>query len=137
MNMTLKISSEPTNIREVEHFVQDLCNSLNIHGDLHCNILISLTEAVNNAIHHGNCLDAKKFVVVSSGIEGQTLSVMVSDEGQGFDPADVPDPTLQDNICECGGRGVFLIRQLADDVQYLNNGSTVHLAFKLAQLGPH
>ncbi len=133
--MTLKISSQPTSIREVEHFVQDLCNRLNIEGDLHCNILISLTEAVNNAIHHGNGLDASKYVQVRSGLEGHTLSVMVSDEGQGFNPSDVPDPTLHDNICECGGRGVFLIHQLADDVKYLNNGSTVHLAFKLSQVG--
>lgn len=129
--MTLKISSTPTSIKKVETYVQSLCSRLNIKDDMHCNILISLTEAVNNAIRHGNNLDSNKFVLVESGLEKKTLSVVISDEGKGFDPEALADPTAEENIYECGGRGVFLIKQLADDVHFLNNGSTVKLAFRL------
>ena len=131
MNMTLKISSRPSSIQKVENFVQDLRSRLDIKDDKYCNILISLTEAVNNAIHHGNHLDESKFVVVTTGYKESKLMVSISDEGPGFDPSSVADPTCAENICECGGRGVFLIKQLADEVHYLNNGSTVKLSFHI------
>jgi serine/threonine-protein kinase RsbW len=129
--MTLKISSCPSSIQKVENFVQDLRSRLDIKDDKYCNILISLTEAVNNAIHHGNNLDESKFVIVQTGYQGSKLLVSISDEGRGFDPSAVADPTCSENICECGGRGVFLIKQLADEVHYLNNGSTVRLSFHI------
>jgi serine/threonine-protein kinase RsbW len=129
--MTLKISSRPSSIQKVENLVQDLRSRLDIKDDKYCNILISLTEAVNNAIHHGNNLDESKFVIVQTGYQGSKLMVSISDEGRGFDPSAVADPTCSENICECGGRGVFLIKQLADEVHYLNNGSTVRLSFHI------
>lgn len=131
MNMTLKISSTPTNIQKIEHFVQNLCSELNVPGEKYCNILISMTEAVNNAIRHGNNLDENKYVMVRSGLEKRKLIFVISDEGSGFDPENIEDPTKEENIYKCGGRGVFLIRQLADDVDFLDNGSTIKLAFQI------
>jgi len=115
----------------VEPFVQDLCTELNVSGDKYCNILISMTEAVNNAIRHGNNLDETKYVLVKSGIQQRELFFVISDEGAGFDPSAIDDPTKEENLCKCGGRGVFLIRQLADRVDFLDNGSTIKLAFQI------
>lgn len=128
----LKISSCPSNIRQIEGFVQGLCQEFNIQQELYPNILISLTEAVNNAIRHGNNMDVKKQVCISLKRRSNRICFRVSDEGCGFDPREVQDPTTDENIYRIGGRGVFLIRELADEVQYLNNGSTVEMAFKLA-----
>lgn len=128
----LKISSCPSNIRVVEGFVQHLCQEMNVTQDLYPNILISLTEAVNNAIRHGNNLDESKQVEITlvNSVPNK-ICLRVSDEGRGFDVNDIKDPTTSENIFRIGGRGVFLIRELADEVHFLNNGSTVEMAFKL------
>lgn len=128
----LKISSCPSNIRVVEGFVQHLCQEMNVKQDLYPNILISLTEAVNNAIRHGNNLDENKKVEISIVTsQPNCICLRVSDEGHGFDVNDVQDPTMGDNVFRIGGRGVFLIRELADEVHFLNNGSTVEMAFNI------
>jgi serine/threonine-protein kinase RsbW len=127
----LKITSCPSNIQQLEGFVQLLCNEYGIKKDLYPNILISLTEAVNNAIHHGNNLDMNKCVEITSMCRSHHLCVRVKDEGHGFDHNDVKDPTADENIFRIGGRGVFLIRELADEVHFLNNGNTVEMAFKI------
>jgi serine/threonine-protein kinase RsbW len=96
---------------------------------LYPNILISLTEAVNNAVQHGNRNDISKIVCVRSQKLKHTLHCEISDEGRGFDPEKVPDPTSPENIEKPGGRGVFLMRQLSDKVRFKDNGSTVELEF--------
>ena len=128
----LKISSCPSNIRQIEGFVDGLCKEYNVRQDLYPNILISLTEAVNNAIHHGNNLDKSKEVCISLVRRSNKIFLRVSDQGCGFDHNAVKDPTAEENIYRLGGRGVFLIKELADEVHFLNNGSTVEMAFKLA-----
>ena len=115
----------------VETFVQGICADYNLEKDVYSNILISLTEAVNNAITHGNNEDESKFVQVESRLQKPFLNVRVSDEGLGFNPNALPDPTIDDNVCRIGGRGVFLIRQLSDDVTFRDNGRTVEMSFKV------
>ena len=127
----LRISSDPGNIRQVERFVRNICEEHRIREALFPNILISLTEAVNNAIIHGNNQDQTKFVVVRSDCQPKCLSIHISDEGLGFNPKSIKDPTEEENICCDGGRGVFLIRELSDRVVFLNNGSTVKIEFQL------
>ena len=127
----LRLPSCPKSIVEVEAFVKELSEKFNISQDKYPNILISLTEAVNNAILHGNRKDEKKYVKIASAQTLVGIKLSVSDEGTGFDPAAVPDPTATENIDCCGGRGVFLIRQLSDQVSYFNNGSTVEMHFRL------
>lgn len=127
----LKVPSNPRNISVVETFVNRMVEKYKISPDLHCNILVSLTEAVNNAILHGNCCDETKNVQIQFKRSKNTLAIRVSDEGCGFDLQNVPDPTAPENLTKCGGRGVFLIRQLSDAVKYHNNGSTVEMQFKI------
>jgi serine/threonine-protein kinase RsbW len=83
------------------------------------NVQLALQEALMNAILHGSHSDPGKRVRVSVAIEeGATVIIVVKDSGAGFDPNKIPDPTLGDNIYRDRGRGVFLIRQLMDEVEY-------------------
>ncbi len=127
----LKLASRTGSVSEVEPFVIHLVNRYNLGPDKQCDILISLTEAVTNAIVHGNREAEDKTVSVNMSKERNCLAVRVSDEGSGFDYHNLPDPTSPENLCKCGGRGVFLMRQLADKIRFFNNGSTVEMLFNL------
>lgn len=130
--LMLRIKSSPCQIDCIESFVKNLKAKYKLTQDLHDNILISLTEAVNNAIIHGNKADEKKFVKINCEEKTQKVVIRISDEGVGFNPNKVADPTLQENIECCGGRGVFIMKQLADDIHFLDNGRTVEMHFKTA-----
>ena len=127
----LKLPSDPRNISVVESFVNRMVEQYKISPDLHCNILVSLTEAVNNAIIHGNRGDESKNVLIQFKRIKNLIAIRVSDEGGGFDPQKIPDPTTPENLTRCGGRGVFLMHQLSDQICYHNNGSTVEMQFKI------
>lgn len=126
---TLILKSCSQSICQLEDLVTQLSKEYHITTDKYPDILISLTEAVNNAIIHGNLSDEKKMVRIEWRHTGQALSFRVTDEGAGFDPQAVPDPTAQENISCCGGRGVYLMRQLADEVSYCDKGSQVTISF--------
>jgi len=127
----LVITSDPSNISKVESYLHSFKQQFDSIDDRYPDILISLTEAVNNAIIHGNKEDESKKVKINMVGSAQSLEVHVSDEGPGFDAEDVPDPTSPENIECCGGRGVFIMTSLADRLSYKNNGSTVEMYFKL------
>ena len=100
----ISIASNPDNIVEVENFIDGLRESVNIGDDVYGNIIISLTEAVNNAIIHGNLCDESKKVEVTCTKDGNNLIFSVADEGAGFDFNDLPDPTDPDNLEKLTGR---------------------------------
>lgn len=127
----LRLSSSPNSICELEVFVQRLSEKYKICQERYPDILISLTEAVNNAIVHGNQENQVKEVLVEHTYNEKGLTFVVSDEGNGFDSRDIPDPTRVENIQRLGGRGVFLMRQLADRLKYTNNGRTVVIYFNV------
>jgi serine/threonine-protein kinase RsbW len=129
--MILRLQSTNRGIAELEGYVKQLLDYHDLSPELYPNILISLTEAVNNAIKHGNHNDTNKVVCVKSTCQEQRLCCIVSDEGAGFDYSNLPDPTKPENIDKDGGRGVFLMRQLSDNVKFLKNGSTVEIEFYL------
>lgn len=123
------MSSDPGNIQQVTQLVDRISAQYKLCEETHANVLISLTEAVNNAIIHGNGMDKSKTVEVELFRRGNSLCARVSDQGKGFNPADIPDPTSPEEICNCGGRGVFLINELCDKVEYADNGATVKMQF--------
>ncbi|WP_282776138.1 ATP-binding protein [Phaeodactylibacter xiamenensis] len=127
----LKLSSDTRNIALVESFVERAVEQYQIAPDIYGNILITLTEAVNNAIIHGNSNDESKTVQIQLRRKNNCLAVRVTDEGEGFDHSAVPDPTAPENLLQVGGRGVFLMQQLSDSVYFHNNGSTVEMHFNL------
>lgn len=129
----ISIKSTPENLSVVEQYIEDVCNENKISPDIFGNILITTTEAVNNAIIHGNKNDQNKSVEITFKIDEDTNRIVfkITDEGNGFDYNNLPDPTSPENIQSIGGRGVFLIKQLSDFVIFSNNGSTLELEFKL------
>ncbi len=127
---TLQIVSQPQSINIIEKVIDDLKNDYDIHEDSYGNILVAVTEAVNNAIIHGNECDPAKQVKVSYEVDGDRVMFTVVDEGKGFDYYNLPDPTAPENLEKPTGRGVFLMKHLADQVIFSDNGKTVELYFK-------
>ncbi|MFI5220217.1 MAG: ATP-binding protein [Bacteroidia bacterium] len=127
---TVQVVSQPESINIVEKLIEDLREELNIHEDAFGNILVAVTEAVNNAIQHGNRYDALKKVNITYEVEGDNLMFSVSDEGRGFDYYNLPDPTAPENLEKPTGRGIFLMKHLADQVIFSDNGKTVEMYFK-------
>jgi serine/threonine-protein kinase RsbW len=125
----LKLPSVSKSIAEIESYVEQIAIHYNIGEDRYPNILISLTEAVNNAIIHGNNEDETKYVDVQVRETPNGLCFEVHDEGKGFNPKDIPDPTAPENLECCGGRGVFLMKELSDSMDYRENGRIVDLHF--------
>lgn len=117
------------NIALAEKLIDEACQKHGVHESHYGNILIALTEAVNNAIHHGNRLDPGKNVSLGYALQGDRIVFVVGDEGPGFDFNNLPDPTDPQNIEKPHGRGVFLMRALADAVEFSHNGATVSMAF--------
>lgn len=127
--LKLRIKSSPCQIGCVENLVGKLRNKLKFSQEVHDNILVSLTEAVNNAILHGNKADDKKFVKINCEETTQKIVIRISDEGKGFNPNNVADPTLVENIECCGGRGVYIMKELSDAIHFLDEGRTVEMHF--------
>jgi len=129
---TIHFPSIKGNIAIVEKLIDDICADYEINEDYYGNILVALTEAVNNAILHGNKSNPDKKVSVTFGADDNGLSFVIKDEGDGFDYKNIPDPTSPKNIENPNGRGVFLMRQLADEISFKDNGRMVSMKFKTA-----
>lgn len=126
----IKIESEVINLRIVENVIDEVTNEIGISQDNYGKILVSTLEAVNNAILHGNHSESEKFVHIEIVFKNNDLKIKVTDEGSGFRPEKVPDPTIPENIETINGRGVFLMSRLADEIKYSKKGNTVILIFK-------
>jgi len=130
-NISIEIPSLVENIRIVESFVDNAKEEYSLTDDLYGNIMIAVIESVNNAIIHGNKTDKNKTVLLSATLQDEQIVFIVSDEGQGFDHLSLPDPTAPENIEKIGGRGIFLIKNLADEVSFKSEGRTLELTFYL------
>lgn len=126
----IRMSSRVENVSEVENLINVIFEDFDLSPDYYGNMLVALTEAVNNAIRHGNKLDENKSVELSFVHRGDEYRFTVSDEGPGFDYNHIPDPTAPENIEKPDGRGIFLMKNLANEVNFLDNGAKVELIFK-------
>ena len=124
------LSSDLQNIHKLDALAKQIVEENNMNEERFPNVLISLTEAVTNAILHGNKSDISKEVEILTESYNDGVSVRVSDQGEGFDFQKLPDPTTLINRHELGGRGVFMINQLTDTCSFLDQGSTVEMFFK-------
>ena len=129
--MKLNFPSKPENLVLVEKLVDEICEKFYINEDFYGNILISITEAVNNAMLHGNSEDESKIVDVDMEITNNIIKFYIKDSGEGFDYNNLPDPTAPENIEKTTGRGVFLMKNLSDLVIFSDNGSTVEIQFRV------
>ncbi len=133
MEKSIFIKSKIENINKVEKLVDEISEEAKINSEIYGKMLIATVEAVNNAIVHGNKEDDKKMVKVEIeiGVEDNKVCIFIEDEGPGFNFYDVPDPTTPENIENIHGRGVYLMKHLADEVIFHGNGSKVEIKFNI------
>ncbi len=129
MEKHLEIPSRIESIKEVEKLIDMISNELDLPNSLYGNVLISVIEAVNNAVIHGNQQDTSKKVLLSVLSDDNKLIISVKDEGPGFDYRVIPDPTSPENLENIHGRGIFLMNQLSDNIEFEDNGSKVNIEF--------
>lgn len=130
MRKNITIKSEIKNLRQVEKVIDDISAELKISQDNYGKIMVSAMEAVNNAIVHGNKSNSARKVRIEIFHKNKVLVISVEDEGSGFKPGEIPDPTKQENIENISGRGVFLMSKLADKIEFNEKGNRVTMSFK-------
>lgn len=130
--LNIEIDSKLDRIPEVESLIDKVSEELGLNEDHYGNILIAVTEAVNNAIIHGNKYSDTKKVKVEVKKDDSGVVFTVIDEGSGFDYLNLPDPTAPENIEKPDGRGIFLMKNLSDGVIFDSNGSKVSITFATA-----
>ena len=121
--------SEIDSLVKVENIIEGIRESHNIPEEIYGNILVSLSEAVNNAIKHGNKLDETKLILFYFEDSEKEYIFTIIDEGVGFDFENIPDPTHPDNIEKPDGRGIFIMKNLADKVEFIDNGKQIKIHF--------
>jgi len=123
--------SEIKNINLVERLIDDISAKYQLHSDIYGKLLLAVVEGVNNAIVHGNKLESDKDVILQYQITDKDIQFVITDNGPGFDYRNLPDPTKPENIEKTHGRGIFLMKHLADEVEFNDKGNEVKVVFNL------
>ncbi len=141
--MTLDVTLETTELRlpsrieavdEAAAAVAEFMNRLGIAEDIAFGVDMAVREAVTNAVLHGNKLDDAKEVGLKLRNTPEVFEISVHDQGSGFDPNEVPDPTRDENILKTSGRGIFFMRNFMDEVVWSadpKGGTSVRMIKKL------
>jgi serine/threonine-protein kinase RsbW len=131
-NFDLEIASRPDSLNLVERLIESIRDEYKVCENDFGNIIVAVTEAVNNAITHGNnCDPGKKVNIQCSMNPDSTMKFIIADQGNGFNHYDLPDPTAPENLENPSGRGIFLMKNLADQVIFADDGRIVELTFKI------
>jgi len=131
MEKSILIESKIENIHKIEKIIDEVSEEAKINSEVYGKMLIATVEAVNNSIVHGNKEDESKSVKVDFKVDEDHVSIFIEDEGPGFNFYNVPDPTTPENIENIHGRGVYLMKHLADDVIFHGKGNRVEIKFNL------
>jgi len=117
-NYHLEIESDPNNLITVEEFVNYFAKDLGLDNERLAALLLAVTEATTNAIIHANKCDVNKLVKVDVKVHKTKITIKITDEGEGFNPSEIPDPTQPENLLKDSGRGVYLMRVYMDELNY-------------------
>jgi len=128
---TLQLPSKPESITLLEELIEKIADKHNVSEDTFANMMTCLNEIAINAIIHGNKLDETKKVIINAEVDAKKVVWTVTDEGPGFDYDHLPDPTAVENLENLTGRGVFIVKQLADQCVFNSTGNEVELHFKI------
>ncbi len=131
MEKKILLESKTESLNVVEKTIDEFAVKHKIAGKFYGNIQIAAFEIVQNAIRHGNKYDPQKIVELRLKIENDSLVIITKDQGEGFDFNNVPDPTAPENIEKTAGRGIFLLRNLADSLIFHDNGRISELVFNI------
>lgn len=124
-----KLKTSPFEIDNLPKYLKEALGNISI-GDDHFNtLLLAITEALNNAIVHGNKNDITKHITLEFITSPTMIKIIITDEGEGFDIQDIPDPTLPENLLLEHGRGIYIIKHFVDEMQYAKtkDGSSLTL----------
>lgn len=131
----IRILSNSESLTKVETFVDEICEDYYITNSYYGNILMAILEAVKNAIIHGNKKKPEKLVRLSFKSVPNGLCFTIKDQGDGFDFRNIPSPIeVGDSLTENIGKGIFLIRSLADQVSYNSKGNVVEIIFFISSI---
>lgn len=125
----IELKSDFNEMYKVEELIDTICSESLSDQDAYGNVLIAVTEAVNNAIIHGNKNNPDKIIFVRVSIDSEQVVFSIKDEGNGFDYENLPDPTAPENLEKENGRGIFLMKSLSDSVEFSEGGSEVSVSF--------
>lgn len=125
------ILSELQNIEKVRFFLEEFFAEAGLDKRLFNRVFLGLSEAVINSIVHGNKSDGNKAVFVTVSVTEGALIIEVRDQGNGFSVDVVEDPTCMENLRKESGRGIFLIRNVADKLTYSHGGSNVIIKYHI------
>jgi serine/threonine-protein kinase RsbW len=129
---TLQLASKIDSITLLENFIDELGAKFDLSDEVYANVLTCLSEALINAILHGNAQNPEKKVYINlEVIVNKRLVFTVTDEGNGFDFNNIPDPTAPENLENLSGRGIFIIKKLADQCIFNSKGNELELHFKI------
>jgi anti-sigma regulatory factor (Ser/Thr protein kinase) len=128
---TLQLPSKPESIVLLENLIEEIADKHQVSEDTFANMMTCLNEIAINAIVHGNKLDESKKVIINAEVEPKRIIWNITDEGEGFDYDHLPDPTAEENLENLTGRGVFIVKQLADQCVFNASGNEVELHFKI------
>ncbi len=109
----------------VPDFVEELEEKTNLTEEETSTLMLLLSEAVTNAIQHGNLEDESKKVTINITISDSEIISTVKDEGEGFDPSSTKNPLKEENLLDTTGRGIFLINEMSDSSEYLDDGTKI------------
>lgn len=127
----LTLRSAYEEVERLEGLLNKLQEELGFDDEFYARLMLAVSEAATNAIVHGNKLDESKNAVVSAYLDGNKLTFITTDEGEGFEPDELPDPIAEENLFNTSGRGVFLMKEYADEVFFEDEGRKLTLSFKL------
>lgn len=131
-DLILELPNDLRAIPQAVDYVVRRCTVCEDHARrLRLNFRVGLTEALANAMLYGNGDDPLKRVRVEVVLSETAITARVTDQGDGFDPRGVPDPTTAENVMRAGGRGIFLMRELLDEVRFNDCGNSVTLVLRL------
>jgi len=127
----LVISSSLSNIGKVRIFLEEIFTESNLNLSYFNPVFLGLSEALTNSIVHGNKLNSSKNVSIEVNCLNEELFIEITDEGDGFHIECLKDPTCLENLKKENGRGIFLIRHYADEVDYFDGGRKVRIKYNL------
>ena len=127
-----EVPSNPEFLPEVEEFIIQIAEENNLSEDKFNNLALSVAEAASNSIVHGNKSDREKLLQIKVIVDEKIFKIIFKDEGTGFNPRAVPDPTKPENILKDNGRGIHIMRTFLDDLTYnfLPHGTETILTLK-------
>lgn len=125
LDHSVSVASDFRQCREIARDIVALADAFGFDGREQSAIALAVEEALANAIRHGNRCDSSKKVQIEYSANAREVRVRITDEGPGFDPELVPDPTIPENLDSPGGRGLLLMREFMSGLEFNSTGNQV------------